>query len=151
VAVGESVGVFVGVLVGAWVGVLVGVFVGTLVGVAVEPGLRVRVGGGKVLVGGRVAVCVSVMVGTGEGVTVSVGGDTYWVITTTVRAAIVLMFETAESTIFCGPISETLGTRGSVSAAAATRQKRLNPSMPAPNTVKGPLYALNFNLRAPRQ
>jgi hypothetical protein len=136
--------VLVGIEVGVFVGALVGVLVGTFVGVAVEPGLRVRVGGGRVRVGGRVAVLVSVMVGTGEGVTVSVGGDTYCVITTTVRAAIVLILETAESTMFCGWMSATSGTRGSVSAAAATRQNRLNPSMPAPSTVKGPRYALIF-------
>jgi hypothetical protein len=131
--------VFVGTLVGVLVGVLVGALVGVEVAVCVGPGLRVRVGGGAVRVGSRVGVFVSVEVGVGEGVNVSVGVDTYWVITTTVSAAIVLILETAESTIFCGSISDTFGTRGSANAAAATRQNRLNPSMPAPNTVKGPL------------
>ena len=80
-------------------------------------------------------------------VTVSVGEAIYWVIATTVRAAIVLMFEKAELTMFCGWMSETsASTCGSASAAAATKQKRLNPNMPAPNTVRGPLYALTFTL-----
>jgi len=85
------------------------------------------------------------------GVGVGVGVNMYWETTSTVIAAIVFMFEKAESTIFCGLMEETFGTRGSAKAAAAIMQNRLNPSVPAASTVKGPLYSLILTCSSPQQ
>jgi hypothetical protein len=72
------------------------------------------------------------------------------VISTTVRATAVLIgLEKAESTISPGSIAETSDVPGLARAAAATIQNRLNPSAPAPSTVKGPEYSLSFTLFSP--
>jgi hypothetical protein len=61
----------------------------------------------------------------------------------------VFILEKAESTMFCGLMEDKLGTRGSAKAAAETMQNRLNPSVPAASTVKGPLYSLILTLTTP--
>ena len=155
VAVGVSVGVWVGVFVGVDVGVLVGVFVGVLVGVAVGTlvgvlvgvlvsagsggGRRVRVGGTGVRVGKRNSVGVSRAVEVGDSVRVGIG-VTYCETTSTVRAAIVFKFETAESTRLCGPrlIGVEDDALAPVSAIAETMQNRLNPKALAARTISGP-------------
>jgi hypothetical protein len=83
---------------------------------------------------------VSVLVIDAEIVAVGI----YWEIDSTVSAAMVLMFEMAESTIFCGSIAAALGALGSVNAAADTMINRLNPKAPALSTVRGARYSLIF-------
>ena len=90
----------------------------------------------------------------GEGVTnlskVGVGLVIYSAISTTVMATAVLMgFAKAESTIslgLMGSISEAVVVAGFASAAADTRQMRLNPSTPAARTVNGAEYLRIYNL-----
>lgn len=144
------VGVLVGVRDGVLVGVLVGVRVGVLVDVAASLGPRVRVGGRGVHVmktlGVLDAVKVTEAVTVGEDVMVlvgiAVGVPTYPEIPSTVKAAIVLILEKAESTMSCGSMAALLGVRGSVKATAETTQNRLKPRAPIPRTVKGPEYFL---------
>ena len=120
---------------------------GMLVAVFGAPGLsddsRVLVGGMRVRVGWRVAVCTgdAVSVGTPvlDGVVVIVGR--YCDTAPTVNAAMVFIFERAESTRLAGP--KTIGvfdTCGPAMAAAETRQNKLKPIMPAASTVSGPAY-----------
>lgn len=120
------------------------------VGVPVHLGIRVRVGGADVQVtNGLVGVMyvISVMDGVMDAVNVGVGVGIYSEISTAVKAAAVLMgLEKAESTISCAPIFEALGVRGFARAAAETMQIRLNPSTPAPRTVRGPEYSRIFTL-----
>ena len=79
-----------------------------------------------------------------EGEIVAVG--IYSATDSMVNAAIVLIFEMAESTKSCGWISiDSLDTLGPEIAAAATIQNRLNPTTPEPSTVRGPRYSLIFN------
>jgi hypothetical protein len=93
-------GVFDGVADGIRVGVLVGGRVG--VDVIVPPGMRVLVGGLGVRELTMVGVPAMPVVGEKARVSVGtrVGVDTYCVMTSTVSAATVLMFEKAESTMF---------------------------------------------------
>jgi hypothetical protein len=51
----------------------------------------------------------AIAVGEAVGVSVSVGVGTYCEMTSTVRAAIVLILPRAELTMLCGLISDTLG------------------------------------------
>jgi hypothetical protein len=108
--------------------------------------MRVLVGGMGVRLGKREAVGVFDALAVGDAVSVAVGVNTYWEITSTVSAAMVFILEKAESTMFCGLMEDTLGTRGSANAAAETMQNRLNPNIPAASTVKGPLNSLIFTL-----
>jgi len=114
-------------------------------------GTRVLVGGIEVRVGKLEKVGEFELLGVGEsdGVGVLVDVGMYWEITSTVNAAMVFILEKAESTMFCGLMEDTLGTRGSAKAAAETMQNRLNPSVPAASTVKGPLYSLILTLTTP--
>ncbi len=120
------------------------------VGVAVNLGIRVRVGGTGVQVrNGLVGVIytIAVRVGVMDAVNVGVGVGIYSEISTAVSAAAVLMgLEKAESTISCAPIFGALGVLGFARAAAETMQIRLNPSTPAPMTVRGPEYSQIFTL-----
>jgi len=74
------------------------------VAVRVGLGTRVLVGGMGVRLGKREGVGVFDALGVGDAVIVAVGVNTYWEITSTVRAAMVFILEKAESTMFCGPI-----------------------------------------------
>jgi hypothetical protein len=99
----------------------------------------VRVGGGGVTVFVDTSVCVLVF--DGESVGVGIYSETESI----VRAATVLMFETAESTRSCG--CRAIGVRdisGPAIAAADTIQNRLNPKRPAVSTVSGARYSLIF-------
>lgn len=136
------------------VGIFVGVRDGVLLGISVEVDLGWRVLVGRpgvtvmktlgVLDAVKVTEAVTVLVGmsVGEGVSV----PTYSEITSTVRAAIVLILEKAESTMSWGSMSALLGVRGSVKATAETTQNRLKPRIPIVRTVKGPEYSLIFTL-----
>ncbi len=155
VLVGVSVGVLVGVSVGVLVGVDVGVFVGVFVGVAVGALVGVFVGsrfgfGRGVLVGGRgvwvgrIRVgkidSVDVLEASAAGDSVRVGiGVTYCETTSIVKAAIVFMFWTAESTRLWGPklIGGADDALAPVSAMAETIQNRLNPNALAARTIMG--------------
>jgi hypothetical protein len=164
IAVSVSVGWGVKVNVGTRVSVGLGtrVFVGVRegvrdgireeVGVVVNLGIRVRVGGADVqVINGLVGVMyvIAVREGVMEAVNVGVGVGIYSEISTAVSAAAVLMgLEKAESTISCAPIFDALGIRGFARAAAETMQIRLNPSTPAPRTVRGPEYSRIFILIA---
>lgn len=120
--------------------------------VALGSGRRVRVGVRvmKTRVGVLEGAIVSEAVGTLVSEGVRVGVEMNAVISTTVSAAAVLIgLENAESTISCGSMAETSDVPGFASAAAATMQNRLNPSAPAPSTVKGPEYSLSFTLFSP--
>jgi hypothetical protein len=143
-----SVGLGTRVLVGVREGVRDGIREG--VEVAVNLGIRVRVGGmGVQVTNGRVGVMYTIAVREGVKVTVivGVGVGIYSEISTAVKAAAVLMgLEKAESTISCAPIFDALGVRGFARAAAETMQIRLNPSTPAPSTVRGPEYSRIFTL-----
>ena len=134
-------GVEVGIGVSVFDGVMDGIGVEVRLGVNVEAGTRVFVALVEVAeikrIGVPLEVAVMVIVSVGDGVGVMM----YSEIPSTVSAATVLMLEKAESTIFCGSIAETLGPPGLASAAAATMQNKLNPSVPVANTVKGPLYS----------
>jgi hypothetical protein len=90
---------------------------------------------------------ISVGEGVRDSVTVSVGDGMYSEISTAVRATAVLIgLEKAESTISCALMSESLGLVGFARAAAEIIQIRLNPSTPAPRTVRGPEYSRIFTL-----
>ncbi len=109
VGTGVSVGmwVFVGMGVNVFDGICVGIegiCVGVRVATGGSPGPRVLVGGTFVRVGSTYTVDVLETPGTGENVKVgvAVGVNTYWEITSRVNAAIVFIFEKAESTTFCG-------------------------------------------------
>ena len=166
--IGVSVSVGWGVKVNVGIRVLVGlgsrVFVGVregvrdgdgicdAVGVAVHLRIRVRVGGtGVQVTNGLVGVIYAIAVREGvmDAVNVGVGVGMYSEISKAVSAAAVLMgLEKAESTISWAPILDVLGVRGFARAAAETMQIRLNPSTPAPRTVRGPEYSRSFTLVA---
>jgi hypothetical protein len=138
---------------GEFVAVGTDVFVGARVGVfggRGSDGRRVNVGGTRVRVGTNVAVLVlvgvsvwvSVLVFEGEMVAVGI----YSATDSMVNAAIVLIFEMAESTKSCGWMSiDSLDTLGPEIAAADTIQIRLKPTTPDASTVSGPRYSLIFN------
>jgi hypothetical protein len=163
------VGVSTGVGISVWVGVT-GVFdsvgvggnveVGTEVLEGVLGGIRVDVGEGP-KVGSGLWVLVGSLEGkgvnrvgvlnrpdVGEIVRVSVGDgvevETYWVITSTVRAAMVLKLENAESTIFCGSMDTGCASFAPARAIAETMQNRLKPRMPIITTVNGAEYSRIF-------
>ena len=152
VGIRVSVGLGSRVFVGVREGVRDGDGTCEAVGVAVHLRIRVRVGGtGVQVTNGLVGVMytIAVMEGVMDAVSVGVGVGTYSEISTAVSAAAVLMgLEKAESTISCAPIFDALCVPGFARAAAETMQIRLNPSTPAPKTVRGPEYSRIFTLVA---
>ena len=90
------------------------------------------------------------MLSTGAGVRVSVGVrvgvDTYCVMTSTVSAATVLIFENAESTMFCGSMDTGCAASAPAKATAETTQNKLKPRRPIIKTVNGPEYSRIFTL-----
>ena len=110
--------------------------------VASTLGIRVRVGGtGVQVTKGLVGVVYVIAVSEGGivSVNVGVGVGIYAVISTAVRAAIVLIgLEKPALTISLAPNSEAEDVSGFSRAAAETRQIRLNPITPAARTVSGP-------------
>lgn len=144
VCVKVGTGVFVSV--GTGVDVRVGKRVGTDVGgdpersLVLVGGMRVRVGVGC-SVAVSVGASVTVFVFDGESVAVGMNSESE----SRVKAATVLIFETAESTRSWGCRSiGVLDTLGPAMAAADTMQNRLNPKPPAVSTIRGALYSLSF-------
>jgi hypothetical protein len=146
---------------GTGVFVLVGIGVDVLVGKRVNVNVgrgpaesRVRVGEGikRVRVGIGVGVSVDIsscagrLVSDGERVAVGINSETDCI----VKAATVLMFETAESTRSCGCRAiGVLDMLGPAMAAADTMQNRLNPKPPAASTIRGARYSLSFKRDSP--
>lgn len=143
---GSGVSVGSGVLVDGGAGVRV--WVGRGLGVAVARGRRVRVGWLGVAEGRAVAVSEGRGVGEAVSVGTAVGVDTNAVTACCVRAADVLKFATARSTIFNGSMVVRLLLFRSLIASVETLHSRLNPMTPAASTPSGPAYSRTRTLLA---